>query len=172
MRRSVCSSSCAKNSASGPADRSRLILDKEMREVLTHLPATRVVPIDSTMTASKDGAHCFTSRLLAEHSRERPGVPVTEKDPGVRLYTSGSSGRPKGMVQSGHGSLVRFLERQRTCLQLDEQSCMASIAPMGFDVKYCELFGALCCGACVAIARRNQRSPGRTASSNFCTRLG
>ena len=31
---------------------------------------------------------------------------------------------------------------------------MASVAAVGFDVNYCELFGALCFGACLSIAKR------------------
>ncbi|MBW4540228.1 MAG: AMP-binding protein [Myxacorys chilensis ATA2-1-KO14] len=85
-------------------------------------------------------------------------TPSNPEAPAYLVYTSGSSGQPKGMVHT-HATLAAFINWQAEPLKISPDARMAVLAPMGFDVRYCELFGALCLGACAVLARRQDLLP-------------
>lgn len=92
-------------------------------------------------------------RLLERGPFTRLDAVVDSDQPAYVVFTSGSTGRPKG-IRHSHASLARFISWQSDCLEIGRSAVMASVAAVGFDVNYCELFGALCFGACLSIAKR------------------
>jgi amino acid adenylation domain-containing protein len=77
-------------------------------------------------------------------------------------FTSGSTGTPKGIEQP-HRSFLPFLEWQAEALGLGEGSRVAVWSPLHYDAAYCELFGALVCGA-TAVFAPARHSPRATAA--------
>jgi amino acid adenylation domain-containing protein len=87
-------------------------------------------------------------------------VPSVIVEPGDRAYiafTSGSTGQPKGIPHC-HATLSHFVAWQGAAFGIEPATRMAQLAPQGFDVSYCEIFGALCRGASLHIAPDSLRS--------------
>lgn len=71
------------------------------------------------------------------------------------IYTSGSQGRPKGVMGS-HRSLVHYVRWQAEVFSVEESDRFSQIAPLSFDFSLKELLVPLVRGACVCIADRNR----------------
>jgi amino acid adenylation domain-containing protein len=80
-----------------------------------------------------------------------PSATVEPGDLAYITFTSGSTGRPKGIPHC-HATLSQFVAWQGDAFGIDPSTRVAQLAPQGFDVSYCEIFGALCRGASLHIA--------------------
>jgi amino acid adenylation domain-containing protein len=82
------------------------------------------------------------------------GLPnVAPEDEAYAVFTSGTTGRPKGIVHR-HGTFLAFLRWQAGALGMRPGARVAQIAASGFDVAFCELFGALVTGATLVLPDR------------------
>jgi non-ribosomal peptide synthetase component F len=91
---------------------------------------------------------------------EAPADPAVEVGPGDLAYiafTSGSTGRPKG-IPHRHANLAQFVTWQGEAFGIGPGARVAQLAPPGFDVSYCETFGALCRGASLHVVPESARS--------------
>jgi acyl-coenzyme A synthetase/AMP-(fatty) acid ligase len=79
-------------------------------------------------------------------SRPAPPVQVGPDDLAYIAFTSGSTGRPKD-IPHHHATLSQFVAWQGEAFGIEPGARVAQLAPPGFDVSYCETFGALCRGA-------------------------
>jgi amino acid adenylation domain-containing protein len=70
------------------------------------------------------------------------------------IYTSGSQGRPKGVMGS-HRSLLQYVRWQAETFSVNEADRFSQVAPLSFDFSLKELLVPLVRGACVCIADRN-----------------
>lgn len=66
------------------------------------------------------------------------------------IYTSGSTGKPKG-VMIEQGGMLNHLFNKIEALQIDEHSCMAQTAAIGFDISVWQLVCPLLAGGRVHI---------------------
>lgn len=105
--------------------------------------------------------HCAPSGALSpdmpvsEPSRV-PIKPVNPRSAAFVAYTSGSSGVPKGVVQT-HEAFARFLNWQSEEFQLRPGRRIAHWSASTYDAAYCEILGALCHGATVWMAPKSVR---------------
>ncbi|TQV81090.1 AMP-binding protein [Aliikangiella coralliicola] len=111
---------------------------------------------DSISSSSKDAKIVdiesgSLKQLVKAESTNRLDLPISGKDIAYYAYTSGTTGKPKAIVHR-HASLVSFIQWQAKAVQIENNVTVAQQASMGFDVALCEIFGALCFGASLALA--------------------
>ncbi|QNP74886.1 amino acid adenylation domain-containing protein [Streptomyces roseirectus] len=72
------------------------------------------------------------------------------------LYTSGSTGQPKGVVVS-HGAAVGFTLQNLAACRVGPESRFLGFAALTFDVSVLEIFGALLSGGTLVLATDEER---------------
>lgn len=100
---------------------------------------------------ARSGWLTLDEAALARQPDELPGVEVEPSDPCYIVYTSGSTGVPKGIVQT-HRAFSQFVSWQSRELNIGPGDIWAQWASTAYDASYCEIFGALCFGATLALA--------------------
>ena len=97
-------------------------------------------------------AETFTGAAGDEVPRtaEPPAQPVIERDLAYVLYTSGSTGQPKGVAIS-HGQSLAFVESAVQVFGLGASDVLASHAPFNFDLSIIDLFCTFAAGASVVL---------------------
>ena len=87
---------------------------------------------------------------INKHNSESPDVKMIDQELGYIMYTSGSTGSPKGMMHTHHGSIsyARW-GAQHVNLQPDDR--VASHAPLHFDLSIFDFFSTAQAGATVSL---------------------
>jgi len=86
-------------------------------------------------------------RLL---STDNPNVTIIDQDLGYIMYTSGSTGSPKGMMHTHHGS-VTYANWGKTYVGMLPSDRVASHAPLHFDLSIFDFFSTARAGATVVL---------------------
>ncbi|MEO3406874.1 amino acid adenylation domain-containing protein [Mucilaginibacter sp. CAU 1740] len=97
---------------------------------------------------------------LSNYPATEPTVEFTGNDLVYILYTSGSTGMPKG-VQISHHSLVNFLYSMQKQPGMAANDKLLAVTTISFDIAGLELFLPLLSGAQVVIADTNTAKDGR-----------
>ena len=102
------------------------------------------------------GDRCYTSNLLDTCPITNPNVDVSSADPVYIVYTSSSTGKPKGIVQS-HRSFCQYIEWQSRQFGIQAPQRFAQWASIAYDAGYRQIFGTLCFGATLCMAPSSVR---------------
>ena len=109
-------------------------------------PAERShVPVGVTVLDTAD---------LARQPEIRPAVTVDTKDVAYILYTSGSTGAPKGVMLT-HGNALAFVSWAVREFALMRRDRLSSHAPLHFDLTVFDLFAAASVAAAVVLVPRD-----------------
>lgn len=77
-------------------------------------------------------------------------VPVQVDNLAYVVYTSGSTGHPKG-IESTHGGVVNYLHFLHKTYNLSSDMVVQQLPPLSFDASVRDIFGPLSVGACVVL---------------------
>ncbi|HEX4705604.1 MAG TPA: AMP-binding protein [Pseudonocardiaceae bacterium] len=118
-------------------------------------PAPRVARIAASCTPAvivTDGAD-FPGPVIHIDALTHDGPPppepaVSEDDPAYILYTSGSTGEPKGVLIS-HRNALAFVRWAAAETSLSPGDRLSNHAPFNFDLSVFDLYGAFLAGASV-----------------------
>ncbi|MFM8320496.1 MAG: non-ribosomal peptide synthetase, partial [Chloroflexota bacterium] len=132
-----------------PAERLAFMAgDSELR-LLVHGAGSPGLPLEGVITVSLDESGEPVDGPVAQgaHSLDGPGELPGPEDPAYLMYTSGSTGQPKGILVPQRAVLRLVLGADYCQVQPGERIAQAS--NMSFDAATFEVWGALLNGACL-----------------------
>jgi amino acid adenylation domain-containing protein len=88
----------------------------------------------------------FSGDDLASFSAERPPVHTRPADLAHILFTSGSTGIPKGVAIT-HANVIHFVEWARSHFRLEDDDRLSGHSPFHFDLSTFDIYGSLSAGA-------------------------
>ncbi|MEL7449694.1 MAG: amino acid adenylation domain-containing protein [Pseudomonadota bacterium] len=141
-----------------PADRLAFILDDcDIQHVVSSNPMRKVLakldPETRLRVYGIDGDVPFDALSwddIGAQPETEPDVWIVDKDLGYIMYTSGSTGVPKGMMHTHHGS-ISYARWGAQHVSLTAADRVASHAPLHFDLSIFDFFSTVQTGGTVVL---------------------
>lgn len=99
---------------------------------------------------------CLSLSTISSHSDAPTEVPVPSDALACILYTSGSTGQPKGVYQN-HRNLVQAVHRYTSSARISTDDRLLLLAPLSLGASRSNLFGALLSGASLHLVDVRER---------------
>ncbi|HEV7745454.1 MAG TPA: amino acid adenylation domain-containing protein [Pyrinomonadaceae bacterium] len=114
------------------------------------------------LSSARQQVVCIDSdwERIAFESPENPDTALGAANLAYVLYTSGSTGVPKGVMVT-HGALKNFLLSTSRLLEMTRDDVLAAVTTLAFDIAGLELYLPLIVGARVGLVSRETGSDGR-----------
>lgn len=141
-----------------PTERLQFILDDcDIKHIVSANPmASSLKKLSETFNGQiygvdKDmGAGTLSWEAIDEYPNDQPEVWIVDQDLAYIMYTSGSTGHPKGMMHSHHGS-ISYARWGSQHVDLTANDRVASHAPLHFDLSIFDFFSTSQSGATVVL---------------------
>jgi amino acid adenylation domain-containing protein len=105
--------------------------------------------LDLSLSCAGDGVDVIDVQEVSPAPRA-PEVARYPESPAYILYTSGTTGVPKGVVQSDH-NVLHFMAAYSNALHLESRDRLSLFSSYGFDASVMDIYGALLNGASLHI---------------------
>ena len=137
--------------------------DTQARVLLTHQSFLETVPNSATQVVCLDNCE-----VIAQKSKANPTSKVTSENLVYVLFTSGSTGEPKGVAVE-HRQLLNYLYAILEKLNLPAGASYATVSTFAADLGNTAIFPALCTGGCLHIIS-SERASDPAALGDYCDR--
>ncbi|WP_212003980.1 non-ribosomal peptide synthetase [Chitinophaga sp. HK235] len=129
---------------SHPKERLRHILEHSRCNVIIAMESTLELAASLSTAADELTVIHFSPDIISRD--DRPDVEITPESPAYVLYTSGSTGIPKGVVQC-HKNVLHFIRLYTNNLHIDAGDRVSLLPTYSFDSSVMDIYGALLNGA-------------------------
>jgi amino acid adenylation domain-containing protein/non-ribosomal peptide synthase protein (TIGR01720 family)/FkbM family methyltransferase len=104
--------------------------------------------------------------IIAHHCDENPGSRATPQNSGYVLFTSGSTGQPKGVIVE-HRQLINYVNGISAKMALPAAATFAMVSTFAADLGNTVLFPSLCTGGCLHVITQQRATNPEALASYF-----
>ena len=113
-----------------------------------------------------EAANAEDQALESDRNPDSAALGLTSSHLAYVIYTSGSTGLPKG-VMNPHSGLCNLTLAQKNLFSINKESHILQFASLSFDASIWEIVTALCNGACLCLANKDDLLPGQELTNTL-----